>query len=196
MISYCAHACTLVWQTMLTKGVFIFFAKKSIFYFVSVKTRYFCEAAAKILLQTYATPIYKNTRPHFKAFWEFLIIYTVFCRFSKKGAKFEQHVIFSLFLIFLKSFLYPQGIILLEIWCQFRRIPYGGPWSGRFGIFSFHVRPNLSIISVKKLEKWKTFTYCGFMWPSFEENNLLGIWQLFWKSLLSNELPRLKMGGF
>jgi hypothetical protein len=53
-----------------------------------------------------------------------------------------------LFLIFFKSFLCPQGIILWEIWCQFRRIPYGGPWSGRFGIFSFHVRPNLSIINL------------------------------------------------
>jgi hypothetical protein len=98
------------------KGSFHFhFAEKSIFYFLSAKTGYFCEAAIKSPFQTYATPIYKNTRPHFKAFWEFLIIYTVFCRFSKKQAKFELHVIFSLFLIFFKSFLCPQGIILWEI---------------------------------------------------------------------------------
>jgi hypothetical protein len=74
-----------------------------------------------------------------------------------------------LFLIFLKSFLCPQGIILWEIWCQFRRIPYGGPWSGRFGIFSFHVRPNLSIINSNKIKNWKYYAHRHFMWPSREE---------------------------
>ena len=43
MISYCAQGCILEFQTMLPKGVFIFFARKTHFPFLVPEMSFFCE---------------------------------------------------------------------------------------------------------------------------------------------------------
>jgi len=63
MISYCAQGCILEWQTIFQKGVFIFFAQKIIFHFLSAKNRFFYEDPTKSLLQN-GTALFKKILDH------------------------------------------------------------------------------------------------------------------------------------
>ena len=49
----------------------------------------------------------------------------------------------------------------------------------------------------KKLKKkWKTFTLCHYMWPSFQKNKKIEMRKIFKKSVLRNELSCMKIHGF
>ena len=105
---------SLEWKTLFIKGEFsLYLHKKCIFHFQSAKNDFFCEAATKDMSKKCTTPIFTHSRPYCmgnssigcisKAFKALLIIYTTFCRFSWKRAKFELQVLHGLLLIFSKN---------------------------------------------------------------------------------------------
>ena len=67
MISYCAQGCILEFQTMLPKGVFIFFARKMHFPFSECPMSFFCEGI--YLLQNCTKWIFQNTRTYVMHNW-------------------------------------------------------------------------------------------------------------------------------
>jgi hypothetical protein len=77
------------------------------------------------------------------------------------------------------------------MWCDFARFSPAGP-NLCFGFVSFYVIPNLNMNNFKM--NLKPFTLYHFMWPNYQKNNnILGIEQLSWKTILINEVPYTKM---